>query len=159
MWFFMNTCYLLSALSFLMILLAGLQGYFHFFILTANHPTFALLTIIVYLFTQTLIIFYFVGIGISIRDYVKDKKLSSDFHNRSLAVKRKVYPPLLLNILLVMILFITGGAVHTGHLSARIHGLLFILSLIHLMKTIRVQHQCFRESTFIVLDMSGIKHG
>ena len=61
MWFFMNSCYAFSVLSFLMLILTALQGYFHFTILHANHPTFALLTVIIYLFTQTLIIFFFVG--------------------------------------------------------------------------------------------------
>ena len=158
MWFFMITCYLFSAMTLLMLLLSGLQGYFQFFIFKANHPTFALLTTIVYLFTETLIIFYFVGIGMSIKEFILEKHLSADFHRRSIAVKRRVYPPILLNMLLIMTLFISGGAVDTGGLPAWSHALLYFLGLAHFLKMIAVEHICFKESTAIVLEMSGIKH-
>lgn len=154
MWFFMNTCYIMTVISFGMLLITGLQGRYQFNVLNANHPLFALLTIIIYLFTETLVIFYFVGIGVSIRDYVLANRLKKDYHTRSTAIKRRVYPPLLLNMLLVMVLFISGGAVDTNHIPAWSHGLLFVLSLGQFVDTIRIQHQSFRESTAIVLEMS-----
>src|SRR5437870_2886141 len=138
MWFFMYICYFFSALTFLLLLLSGLQGYFHFTILNANHPLFALLTIIVYLFTETLIIFYFVGIGVSIKDYVLANKLKNDYHIRSIGVKRKVYPPLLLNMTLVMVLFVSGGAVDTQRLPGWAHGVLFLVSLIQYLDAAKI---------------------
>ena len=157
MWFFMILCYLMTALTFLMLLGNGLQGYFRFAILGAHHATFAVLTIIFYLFTESLIIFYFVGIGVSIKDFVAGNQLSADFHKRSIAVKRKVYPPILLNMLFVMVLFISGGAVDTHRLSGFWHGLLFFVAFIHFIKVICVEHWAFKESTAIVLAMSGVK--
>ncbi len=156
MWFFMNTCYLLSLLSAISLLIAGLQGYFQFSFLGANHPTFALLAVIVYLFTETLIIFFFVGIGVSIKEFLQTTHADSNYHKRSLAIKRKVYPPMLLNMLLVMVLFISGGAVDTGHLAGWIHGLLFCGTILHFFSVLNIQHQSFKESTAIVLEMSGI---
>lgn len=156
MWFFMITCYIMTAATLLSLLLNGLQGYWHFDILKASHATFALFTIIIYLFTQSLIIFYFVGIGVSIKEYCHDKKLDSSFHKKSLAIKRYVYPPILLNILLVMILFIIGGAVDTKKIPGWAHGILFWITLLHYFKTIVVQNKAFRESTAIVLEMSGL---
>ena len=153
----MNTCYVLTILSFLLLLLTALQGYFSFLIFNANHPTFALLTVIVYLFTETLIIFFFVGIGVSIKEYIQAHKANPDFHKRSLAIKRRVYPPLLLNIVLIMTLFITGGAVDTGHMPGWLHGTLFCISILHFLKAITVQHHSFRESTAIVLEMAGVQ--
>ncbi len=153
----MQTCYLLTALSLIMLFVTGLQGYFSFFVLNANHATFALLTVITYLFTETLVIFYFVGIGVSIKDYVREHTADPEFHKRSLAIKRRVYPPLLLNMLFVMILFISGGAVDTGRFPGWAHGVLFLVAIGHFLKVINVQHECFREATYIVLDMSGIK--
>ena len=157
MWFFMNLCYFLTALSVVMIFVSGLQGYFQFKLFNANHPTFALLTMIIYLFTETLIIFFFVGTGVSIKEYILEKKLSADFHKRSLKIKMRVYPPLLLSILLFMILFISGGAVDTQHLPGWIHGTLFCVVLIHFLYAVHIQHQCFKENTQIVLEMSGVQ--
>jgi hypothetical protein len=159
MWFFMYACYGFTLLSLAMLALNGLQGYFPFTVLTASHSTFALLTIIIYLFTETLVIFFFVGVGVSIKEYVQTQRLDPQYHRRSIAIKRRVYPPLLLNMLLMMVLFISGGAVDTGHLSGLLHGLLFWVCLAHFIYAILVQHRCFRESTAIVLEMSGITPG
>ena len=155
MWFFMILCYALSLLSFLLLILNGVQGYFHFKIFQANHATLAILTIIVYLFTKTLVIFYFVGIGVSIKEFMLENKLAGDFHKRIIAVKRKIYPPLLLNMLLVMVLFISGGAVDTKHMPGWIHGSLFYLCIFHFMKTAIVEHQSFKESASIVIEMAN----
>lgn len=156
MWFFMYVCYLLSFLSLLLLMLCGLQGYFHFNIGQANHPAFALLTIIVYLFTQTLIIFFFVGMGVSIRDYTKEKKLGAEFHRQSIAIKRKLYPPLLLNMLLVMVLFISGGAVDTRRIPGWSHGVLFLVCLGDYARVLMIEHGAFRDNAAIILAMSGI---
>ncbi len=152
----MITCYVLTALSVLMLFISGLQGYFKFLIFNANHPTFALLTTIIYLFTQSLIIFFFVGTGVSIRDYTQEKKLDLTFRKRSLAVKRKVYPPLLLNMMLVMGLFISGGAVGTHRLPGWLHGIYFLVCFFDYIRVILIQHGCFKDETAVILDMSGI---
>ncbi|HLD69783.1 MAG TPA: hypothetical protein VJA17_03365 [Candidatus Omnitrophota bacterium] len=154
MWFFMILCYLMSLLTFFLLLLNGLQGYVHFKIFQANHATLAILTIILYLFTKTLIIFYFVGIGVSIKEFMIDNKKSGDYHKRIIGVKRRIYPPLLLNMLLVMVLFISGGAVDTKHIAGWIHGLLFYISVIHFAKTAVIEHQSFKESANIVIEMA-----
>lgn len=154
MWFFMILCYLMSLLTFFLLLLNGLQGYFHFKIFQANHATLAILTIIVYLFTKTLIIFYFVGIGVNIKEFMIDNKKSGDYHKRIIGVKRRIYPPLLLNMLLVMVLFISGGAVDTKHIPGWVHGLFFYISVFHFAKTAVIEHQSFKESTSIVIEMA-----
>lgn len=157
MWFFMNTCYALSFLTLILFILDGVQGHFQFAILNANHPTFSLLFAIIYLFTQTLVIFFFVGTGVSIRDYTKEKKLDGNFHRQSIGIKRRVYPPLLLNMLLVMGLFISGGAVDTGHLPTWFHSVLFLVALLHFIIVLLREHRAFQENTDIILQMSGIK--
>ena len=157
MWFFMYTCYIMNFLSFVLLILTGQQGYSQFFVGHANHPTFAILTIIIYLFTQTLVMFYFVGIGVSVRDYTLKKHLSPDFHKRSVEIKRRLYPPLMLNILIVSVLFISGGAAHTGRIPMWIHASLYYAALMHFAYSICIQHCSFKKSTDIVLAMSGLK--
>ena len=103
MWFFMYTCYLLSALSFLLMALIGLQGYFHFAVLSVNHPTLAMMAIIIYLFAETLVMFFFVGTGVSIKEYMQSHATAGDYHRQSLQIKRRLYPPTLANLLLMML--------------------------------------------------------
>lgn len=156
MWFFMISCYLFTLLTFVLLFLTALMGYFHFSILNANHPAFALLTIIVYLFTETLVIFFFVGTGVSVKEFTQEQKLDNGFHKRSIEIKRQVYPPLMLNMFLVMTLFITGGAVDTHRLPGWLHGALFLICIVHFVKAVGVQHQCFKKNTALILEMSGL---
>ena len=153
----MISCYVFTFLSIAMLITTGFQGYFHFNIFHANHATFALLTTIIYLFTETLVIFFFVGTGVSIRDYTQEHHLDQKFRKRSLEIKRRVYPPMLLNMLLVMILFISGGAVDTGRFPGWLHGVLFFACLGHFLFAVKIQHRSFREDTAIILEMSGIR--
>ena len=157
MWFFMITCYVMSVITFLLLITALLQSFFLFSVFKATHLTFIVLTSIIYLFTETLVIFFFVGTGVSVRDYVQEKKLSPDFHKRSLAVKFKVYPPLLLNMLLMIILFILVGAVDTGCIPRWIYQIFFVLSLAHFIYAKQVQNDCFRDNTENILAMAGVK--
>lgn len=155
MWFFMNTCYLLSLLTFTMFLVAFIQSFLNFRVLQANHLTFMVLTCIVYSFTETLVIFFFVGTGVGVKEYTQEHRLDAAFHKRSIAIKRKVYPPLMLNILFMVILFVLVGAVDTHRLPAWLYQAIFIGCLAHYVKSKIVQHECFRNNTQIILEMSG----
>ena len=156
MWFFMNTCYVLSVLTFIMFLTAFLQSFLNFPILRANHLTFMVLTCIVYFFTETLVIFFFVGTGVSIKEYTQEHNLDTAFHKKSIAIKRQVYPPLMLNILFMIILFVLVGAVDTHRLPTWLYQVIFIGCLAHYIKAKIIQHECFKNNTRLILDMSGV---
>ncbi len=157
MWFFMNTCYGLSLFTLVLLLIGLAQSFVHFPVFKAGHLTFMLLTSIVYLLTETLIIFFFVGTGVSIKEYTQTHQLSPEYHRRSLAIKYRVYPPLLLNILLMMIVFVLVGAADTHRLPVGVYQLIFMGTLIHFLKTKITVHRSFRDNTRIILDMAGIK--
>ncbi len=152
----MNSCYVLSLISFGCLLTAFFQSFFQFLIGNANHITFILMTSICYLFTETLIIFFFVGTGVSIKEYAQEHQLKSHYHQDSIAIKRKVYPPQLINILLMIILFILVGAVDTLRFPRGLYQLYFVFCLGHYLFMKRIQNDCFKKNTQVVLDMSGI---
>ena len=85
MWFFMITCYVLSLLTFVMLLTGLTQSFLHFPVWNAGHLTFMILVSIVYLFTETLVIFFYVGTGVSIKEYTLEHHLDKSFHNRSIS--------------------------------------------------------------------------
>jgi hypothetical protein len=158
MWFFMYSCYLFSVISFGLLCIAFLQSFLHFTVIEANEITFIIFTSIVYLFTETLIIFFFVGTGVSIKEFTLDKKLKPDYHKQSIAIKRKVYPPQLLNILLMMLLFILVGAVDTGRCPRWVYQVYFTFCLYHFVRAKLVQHWAFRENTVNILAMAGLEY-
>ncbi len=157
MWFFMNTCYLMSFVTFICMITAFFQSFLRFNVFMANHVTFIILTSIVYLFTETLVIFFFVGIGVSVKEYTADKKLDQNYYKRVLGIKRRIYPPLLLNMLIMIILFILVGAVDTYRFPVWAYALCFLGGILHYVKVKIIQHECFKENTGIVLEMSGVQ--
>lgn len=157
MWFFMYACYILSLVTWILLILGFFQGILKFHIFAANHVTFMILTSIFYAFTETLVIFFFVGTGVSIKEYSQANKLSTDFQKRSLQIKRKVYPPLLLNMLFMIILFVMVGAVDTNRVSLWIYSALFLFCVLDYARIKVVQNACFRDNTQLILQMSGIK--
>ena len=156
MWFFMNTCYVFSLISFVMLLVAFFQSFLKFYVFAANHLTFMILTSIIYLFTETLVIFFFVGTGVSIKEYAQAHHLDAQFQKKSFAVKMKIYPPLLLNMLFLIILFILVGAVDTGHIASWIYQFYFAFCIWHFLYSKRIQNDCFRTNTENILAMSGV---
>jgi len=152
----MISCYVMSFITFLFLCAAFLQSIFRFSILSADHVTFVILTSMVYLFSETLVIFFYVGTGVSIRDYTKDHKMDPSFHRRSIAIKRRVYPPLLYNMLFMIIVFILVGAVDTNRFPMWAYQMLFFACIAHYVKVKVGQNTCFRDNTQIILDMAGI---
>lgn len=118
--------------------------------------TFLILTSVVYCFTETVVIFFFVGTGVSVRDYSKEKNLPDDYRKRSLAIKYKLYPPTMLNLLFMIILFILPGAVHLGKIPLIAYQSYFVFCLGHFVYTKVIQHKCFQENTENILAMSGL---
>lgn len=153
----MYACYLLSLFTFLFLITGFIQSFLAFKILQANHVTFMILTSILYSFTETLVIFFFVGTGVSIREYSESKNLGTGFRQRSLAVKKRVYPPLLLNMLWMVILFVLVGAVDTQRISAWVYQILFVYCIVDYARIKWIQNSCFQENTQIILEMSGVK--
>ncbi len=157
MWFFMISCYVMSLLTLLMLCIGFFQSFLNFHILSANHVVFMILTSIIYSFTETLVIFFFVGTGVSVKEYVRDHKVEGDFHKRSIAIKRIVYPPLLMNMLYMIILFVLVGAVDTLRIAGWIYYVLFAFCIIDYVRIKAIQNKCFKDNTAIILEMSGIK--
>jgi len=157
MWALMISCYLLMAASFLALLLTGLQGYFEFTIVGAPHPQAALATVILYMFTESLVMFTFIGTGVNIKDYLREHGGDPALYERVKKGKRVVFPRMMISIFLVGLVFILGGAVDRGFLPDWIHGLLFILAILYYGRLIVAEHRCFREHTNIILEMCGIE--
>ena len=99
MYFFMILIYVLSFFSFVALAFAGLQGLFEFSIFGVHHASFGFVAAILYLFTEVLVMFFFVGTGVSIKEYIQENSVDIQFHKRSIDIKRKLSPPTLLNVL------------------------------------------------------------
>ena len=133
------------------------QSFAPFYVFKASPMSFLILTSIIYLFTETLVMFFFVGTGVSVKEYMLDHNITGDFHKRMIALKRIMYPPQLLNILILMTAFVLYGAADTGKISIWIYRGLLFLGIAHFCYAKLLQHRSFRDNTFIILEMAGLR--
>ena len=154
----MIVCYFLMVINYINLLLCGSMGYFHFRIVSAHHAQFALFTILIFIMTETLVMYFFIATGKSIKSLLKDHKNGKKLWKKIRFIKIDVFPHIMLTILLFGGLFIHGGAVDNRLQIAWLHGPLFIIAILHHSWSLIVKNRSFRNQIEIVSEMSkGIK--
>ena len=153
MWFFMILSYVLVFISGIGLLLIGINHYFHFW--AQNHITLDLLVSIIFIASQTLVMFFFVGTGVNVREYLEShRELGDELYHKMFSIKRKLYPPTMMVTILFMIMVIIDGAFFIGKVSEWCFHILYLLTFYYYFKATMVQHFSFKESTQIVLEMT-----
>ncbi len=149
--------YLLSAVCFIGLILVGAGGFQLKVIMSMNHAIFAFMVTSLFLLTETVVIFYFVGMGSNVKTYIEDHPgTDPEFKARSNQIKREVYPITLWLLLAVMVTFIIGGGVERGMISHWFHLAGWIAIVILFVKAIVAQHKAMRDQTLIIWEMMGI---
>ena len=116
MWFFMILSYVLVFISGIGLLLIGMNHYFDFW--AQNHITLDLLVSIIFIASQTLVMFFFVGTGVNVREYLEShKELGDELYHKMFSIKRKLYPPTMMVTILFMSMVIIDGAFFIGKVS------------------------------------------
>lgn len=146
MWFFMILSYVMVAISGIGLLLIGMNHYFN--IWAQNHIALDLLISIIFVASQTLVMFFFVGTGVNIREYVESHEdVTKDLYQQMLGLKRKLYPPTMMVTILFMALVIIDGVffmekvVEVPKVSEWWFHILYILTVYYYIKATTIQHQ------------------
>ena len=157
--------YVLTLVSFVSIVLIAIQGYYfnvdtlskeEFVAYLGSHISYAFASIIIYTLTQTIIMFYFIGSGKKIKETILQYNLDKAPYQKVLKIKRKLFPHLTMNILLIGTAFIVGGAAHTiKDFNIWWHSGLFIIGILHYVKVIFMQNDAFRIDREILIDIGG----
>ena len=96
-----------------------------------QHVLFGLFTTFLVTLSQSMTMFYFIGMGKQVKDLVVNLPSGPQFVQRTKVFKAKFFPPSLWAMLFTMATMIIGGGVHT-HVSWTppiLHALLAIISL------------------------------
>lgn len=151
MWFLMIISYVLMFVSGLLLILSGLQGHLLFDVLGRYHITFSIFVIIVYVFTETLILFFFITLSKKIKEIMSKNSINDveakKFHN----LRSKLFKYTSLNLLIIGSNFILGAGVHTLVIPLFIHTILFYLGLVHYFLLVKIQHLCFKEFSDLII--------
>ena len=149
----MITCYVLVAISGLGLMQIGLNHYFDFFV--TNRISFDLIISFIFIGAQTLVMFFFVGTGVNVREYLENHpELGNDLYKKMFAIKRRLYPPTMMVTILFMAMVIVDGVFYFGKISEWWFHILYFLTLYYFYKAAKEQHASFIGSTKIVLKMT-----
>ena len=159
MWFFMTFSYVLIVLSGIGLTLIGVNHYFD--IWARNHITLDLIISIIFIAGQTLVMFFFVGTGVNVREYLEaHPELGDSLYKQMFAIKRKLYPPTMMLTMLFIAMVIIDGVFFiklntSGSISEWWFHILYLLTVYYFYKATAIQHTSFKKSTEIVLTMTG----
>jgi|TARA_B100000530_G_scaffold330098_2_gene273010 hypothetical protein len=152
MWGVMVLSYILMGISFVSIIIAALSAYLSIDIYGASHILIALYSSIIYMFTETLIMFYFIITGVKIKEFIKVHSLDIvDHYKPVIDMKIKLFPNIMINMIIIGATFILHGAVDNNIISSFLHLVIYILGIAHFTWLIFLQHRCFIKNTELVI--------
>ena len=150
MWTLVIISHFLMLISFILLAMSAFKGHFVPSIgggLTLS--SYSIVSIMIYVFTQSLIFFLIITINKSINTII----LENDYNiknDRYKYYKRKMHIHTSSNILIISTLAILFGAVHTGMINQTIHNIFFIFGIIHYVYVILIEYNCFKEISKII---------
>ena len=104
---------------------------------------------------ETLVMFFFVGTGVGIKDFIKaNPDTDLKFHERSLSIKRKLYPPTMVFTILFIIMIIFDGLFVMRQVSGWWFTVLYIISVYYFIKSVKIQHLSFKENVDIFMELA-----
>jgi hypothetical protein len=107
----------------------------------AQHILFALTTVVIGLFSQTMTMFFFIGTGKEIKEKVKGAAHEPAVVQRTRQFKARVFPAAMYAMIALMVTFIMGGGVSTGKTPRWLHDVLAFGTLLLFARAYWVQLQ------------------
>ena len=111
------------------------------------------------MFTETLIMFYFIITGIKIKEFIKNHNLDLIEHYKPIIdMKMKLFPNIMINMIVIGATFILYGAVDNNIISSSMHLMIYLIGLLHFIWLIFLQHRCFIKNTELVISAYELAH-
>ena len=113
----------------------------------AHHIFFALGTVVLGLFSQSMTMFFFIGTGKEIKDAARN---DTDVVQRTKAFKARVFPAAFYAMLVLMTTFIMGGGVASGKTPKWLHLSLTIVSIAMYGRAYWVELQAMQQNASLM---------
>lgn len=154
MYVFMIICYLLMLINTINLLLSGISGYFKLSIIGANHVEFALFSMMIFIITETLVMYFFIATGKSIKEAIEKNLGSKKIWEKERVLKMKLFPQIMLTLLLFSVIFIYGGVADNKLPTAYLHGYLFPIAMIHHIWILKVKNDSFKNQIELIRELN-----
>ena len=153
----MLTCYGFMLLNVVNIVLTGLMGLFNITIFGATQMRFSLFMILIFLITEIIVMYFFITTGKSIKQAIESGLGQEMLWDREKILKMKLFPHLMLTIMLFSTWFILWGAVDNNHQFGILHKPLFYLAFFHHGWTLIIKNRSFQEQINIISELKQVE--
>tara|TARA_B100001027_G_C16183913_1_gene292840 strand:+ start:203 stop:667 length:465 start_codon:yes stop_codon:yes gene_type:complete len=145
-------------INFINFTISGAMVYFNIQFFGANHAQFSLLAILIFVLTETIVMYFFIATGKSIKNILieNDSSESEKIWEKIKAIKGIIFPQIMLTITIVGILYIFYFGYVTSNSNAEnikyawISAPLFLISYLHHIWTLKIKNDAFKRQIDIV---------
>ena len=159
----MISCYLLMLINFINFSISGAMVFFNIQFFGASHAQFSLLAILVFVLTETVVMYFFIATGKSIKNILieNNNSESEKLWEKIKSIKSIIFPQIMLTVTIVVTLYVFYfGYVASNSNSenikyAWISAPLFFVSYLHHIWTLKIKNDSFKMHIEIVGELPG----
>ena len=163
MYVFMISCYLLMVINFINFSISGAMVLFDIQFFGASHAQFSLLAILVFVLTETIVMYFFIATGKSIKNILieNNNSESEKLWEKIKSIKGIIFPQIMLTITIVGTLYVFYFGYVTSNSNAEnikyawISAPLFFVSYLHHIWTLKIKNDSFKMHIEIVGELPG----
>ena len=159
----MISCYLLMVINFINFSISGAMVFFDIQFFGASHAQFSLLAILVFVLTETVVMYFFIATGKSIKNILieNNNSESEKLWEKIKSIKSIIFPQIMLTVTIVgtLYVFYFGYVASNSNVEnikyAWISAPLFFVSYLHHMWTLKIKNDSFKMHIEIVGELPG----
>ena len=163
MYIFMISCYLLMIINFINFTISGAMVFFNIQFFGANHAQFSLLAILVFVLTETVVMYFFIATGKSIKNILieNNNSESEKLWEKIKSIKGIIFPQIILTVTIVGTLYVFYFGYIASNSNAEnvkyawISAPLFFVSYLHHIWTLKIKNDSFKMHIEIVGELPG----
>ena len=116
----------------------------------SRHISYGIFSTLVTLFAHSMMMFYLIGKGKSVKDAMAEHNLPGDFHRRIAAARKPVFSIGTLAMAVTLVAAIIGASVDTGVLPPIVHAMIAYLAIVCNLAAAKVEISALTASSRIV---------
>ena len=159
----MISCYLLMLINFINFSISGAMVFFNIQFFGASHAQFSLLAILVFVLTETIVMYFFIATGKSIKNILieNNNSESEKLWKKIKSIKRIIFPQIMLTVTIVGTLYVFYFGYVASNSNAEnikyawISAPLFFVSYLHHIWTLKIKNDSFKMHIEIVGELPG----
>ena len=120
----------------------------------SRHISYGIFSTLITLFGHSMMMFYLIGKGKSVKDAMAEHHLTGDFHRRIAAARKPVFSIGTLAMAVTMVAAIIGASVDTGVLPPIVHAMIAYLAIVCNLAAAKVEISALTASSRIVNEVN-----